>query len=140
MAYFLKSNWNPLITGTIWYRYNMNWVYQYINKPQWCSLHLVIVTPSLVGYIFLSLSFGKAGDDICICRSQFATCSYNIFIGVQKMFIPFYDICTYSLHNEPWLENVIWDHLKYILNIYSMSLYNSGGFTIEISKWAWLFW
>ena len=60
---------------------NMNWLY--LNKPQWCLLHIVIATPSLVGYIFLSVSFGKSKD---ICRSIFAICSYKLFMGVQKNF------------------------------------------------------
>ena len=100
-----------------------NWLY--LNKPQRCFLHIVIATPSLIGYIFLSVSFEKAKD---ICRTPFAICSYKLLMGVQKRSILFHDICTYSLLSDRWspvldlqflFQNIIWDQLEYILRIYS---------------------
>ena len=101
----------------------MNWLY--LNKPQWCFLHLVIAAPSLVGYFFLSVSFGKSKD---ICRSLFAICSYKLFMGVQKNINPI----LWYLHLESaqrssvphigfavqfLFQIIIWDLLEYILRL-----------------------
>ena len=101
----------------------MNWLS--LNKPQWCFLHLVIAAPSLVGYFFLSVSFGKSKD---ICRSLFAICSYKLFMGVQKNINPI----LWYLHLESaqrssvphigfavqfLFQIIIWDLLEYILRL-----------------------